>query len=393
MRPAGSDEAPVGARRPVSARIRLLPALLCCCAVAAAVGLVLPVLQERLTAGDAGWPTEASWLGRLLGDLTEAQFYAVAPAGLGMLVLAVGAHLAARRGLRLRGFDISYGSGLLPWVVAAALGGLLLSHALWWWTRTGSWQPTFVPFVSVPPAVVLVYGAGWRVAPTAAVLGGVLSTPLALAAVNLVCVPLGLPNVVGNVTGMWSSALVAFALCRRLPWMVPPAPPEGGGPEGPRQRVSWLPRRMLADFTEAQFYGNEWASLGMLAGLLLAWAADPAAPVYGSGLLPALLSAQLFTAALGCWWHADRWRRHGWYPTFVPVVSLAPAAVLTYGDGWAVILGGAVIGALLGPPLARAIIVRLPADFHPFIGSVASMTVTTLVGIGIMGIPDAAGLL
>src|SRR5690606_24834253 len=157
---------------------------------------------------------------------------------------------------------------------------------------TGQWQPTFVPFVSVPPAVVLVYGAGWAVAATGAVLGAALTTPTALALVNWVCVPLELPNVVGNVTAMWVGAILAFLICRHLPWMPRPLIAVGGGkaegakPDEPRQGPVWVVRRVLADFTEAPFYGNEIASIGLIAGTVAAYLLNPATPAYGSGLLP-----------------------------------------------------------------------------------------------------------
>lgn len=377
---------------PPSLRVRLLPALLGCCVVAVAVKEGLGALQSVLGGGlDWGPLASEGWLGKLFGDLTEAQFYAVFPAGIGMLIMAVLAHRLAIRRHRLRGFELACGTGLFRWMLAAALLGLLLSHALWWWTRTQQWQPTFVAFVSVSPAVVLVYGSGWRVALTAAGLGALFAAPLAILTVDFVCVPLGLPNVVGNVTGMWTGALLAFTVCRWLPWMrvpeaTPPATPEPPSP-------SWLPRRVLADFTEAQFYGNELATLGMFAGLLLTWALDPGLPSYASNLVPQLLAAQLLTASLGVWWHAERWRARGWYPTFVPVVSLAPAAVLTFGGSWPVILFAAVFGAAVGPPLAAAVIARLPADFHQFIGSVFSMTVTTLCGTGLLGLAELTGSL
>ncbi|QWF84137.1 hypothetical protein [Amycolatopsis sp. CA-230715] len=376
-----------------SLRARLLPALACCCVVAVAVKEGLAALQDALGGRTVDWGPLAprAWLGKVFGDLTEAQFYAVVPAGIGMLLMAALAHRLAVRRHRLRGFDICYGTGLFRWVLTAALLGLVLSHLLWWWTRTGQWQPTFVAFVSVSPSIVLVYGAGWRVALTAGGLGAVLAAPLAIAAVDLVCRPLGLPNVIGNVTGMWAGAVPAFLICRWLPWMRATEPPVKEPSRAPSS--SWLPRRVLADFTEAQFYGNELASLGLLAGLLLTWALDPGLPGYASNLLPQILGAQVLTASLAVWWHADRWRDRGWYPTFVPVVSLAPAAVLAYGGSWPVIVFAAVFGAALGPPLAAAVGARLPSDFHPFIGCVFSMTVTTLAGAGVLRVAELTGLL
>lgn len=409
--------------------LRLLPGLI--------VGIAVTVLVNAGLHWIAAWapaasdeealsgPTLLLWLDRFLSDMTEAQFYGSALAGGGMLVGAALAHGLAVRKSRGRGFDISYGTGLWPWVLVSALAALLLSHLLWSWTlEFSAWQPLFVPFVSVAPAIVLIYGRGWVTAVTAAVLAALLTTPVALVLVDFVLVPAGLPAVIGNVTSMWTGALIAFALCRALPWMRLPADTAGspeaiggdGIPEGAASAPSatepavptrddrvrsnlraeepaaeekqtarrlWLPRRALADFTEPQFYGNEWASLAMIGGVLLAWFLGGAGqgPL---GLVPDILTAQLLTALLAVWICAGQWQSQGWYPTFVPIVSFVPAAVLEFGGGWAVIVSASVLGALTGPYIGRAIARRLPADFHPFIGSVMSMTIITLAGVPLL---------
>lgn len=324
----------------------------------------------------------------VLGDTTEAQFYKSALGGLGLLAGGWIAHAGWRRGRRWAGFAVSGGSGLWPWVTAAALLGLLLSNLAWGWMipATGAWQPTFVAFVSVPPMVVLTYGAGWRVAVTGAVLGAALTTPAALLLVNLVCVPLGQPAVLGSVTAMWVSALIAFPLCRRLPWLPRPVPPPAAERTVPRQGPAWVVRRVLADFTEAPFHGNEIASLGLLAGTVLTYLLNPLTPVYGSGLLPALLTAQVLTATLGVLVYRRQWARHGWYPTFVPVVSVAPAVLLTYGPTWPAMLSGAVLGALAAPPLAAFASRRIPLGVHPCAGNTFAMTVCTGVLVPLLDI-------
>ncbi|WP_166354020.1 hypothetical protein [Phytoactinopolyspora limicola] len=423
-------------RTAASRRTRLAPILGIVCVAAVALNLGMKALEDNLGRDPAAGAEPATggwrdWLEWIAGDTTEAQFYKVAAAGVAMIALAAVAHVLARRGSRWRGFDISYGSGLWPWVFAAATGGLLLSNLIWGWSLSGGdWQPTFVPFVSVPPALVLIYGPGWRVAATAATLGALLTTPVSLVVVNHICIPLDLPGVIGNVTGMWAGALIAFAIARYLPWMPSLTrtderqkssdPGEQAGTDAgtdpgtdaaredaePESRPnteavpaaptavprSWLPRRALADFTEAQFYGNEWASAGLLVAILAAWMVNVLGPAYGTGVFPDLLTAQILAAAFGVWFHADRWAEHGWYPTFVPVVSLAPAAVIDLGGGWGVVILAALGGALVGPPLARTIALRLPGDFHPFIGSVMSMTVITLIGVPLLRLLDSAGL-
>jgi hypothetical protein len=378
---------------------RLRPATLWAAAAgtagaAALLGVALTALRPALPSVLPGYPAwiagyghPGSFLRWVIGDTTEAEYFKTAIAGAAMLLGAALAHWAYRRGRRWRGFDVSYGTGLWPWLAASAILGLVASNLVWGWTvpATGRWQPTFVPFVSVPPAVVLVYGRGWAVTLTGAVLGAALTTPVALVVVNFVCNPLGLPGVVGTTTGMWAGALIAFALCRVLPWM--PAPPAVATPEEDtpdakapdRQGPAWVARRVLADFTEAQFYGNEWASAGLIGGTLLTYLLNPMLPAGGSGLLPQVLTAQVLTAAIGVVLWRRQWAGAGWYPTFVPVVSVAPATVLAFNGTIQAVVAGAVLGALAGPPLAAAVARRLPAHFHPFIGNVVSMTVCTAV--------------
>ncbi|WP_329253211.1 hypothetical protein OG417_10300 [Actinoallomurus sp. NBC_01490] len=243
--------------------------------VTAAAAVALTRVTGRLPhllPGYAHWQRQAytripQFLRWWIGDTTEAEFFKTALGGLGMLAGGWVAHVAWRRGRRRAGFPVAYGTGLWPWLAGSALLGLLLSDAAWGWTlpASGAWQPTFVPFVSVPPAIVLIYGAGWTVAATGAALGATLTTPVALLVVNCFCLPLHLPTVIGNVTGMWVGALIAFALCRHLPWMPPtlaarstPAPdsPDVPAASPPDQGPGWVVRRVLADFTEAQFYAT-----------------------------------------------------------------------------------------------------------------------------------------
>jgi hypothetical protein len=154
----------------------------------------------------------------------------------------------------------------------------------------------------------------------------------------------------------------------------------------PDYGVVWSLRRVLADFSEAPFFGNEWASLGLIAGALMAYTLNPTSPVYGTGLLPQLIAAQALTSALGVVIWRQQWILRGWYPTYVPLVSVVPAAVLTYGGSWQVITASALLGALIAPPLACAIAQRVPAYMHAYIGNVLSMAISTLLIIPIIGL-------
>jgi ENTS family enterobactin (siderophore) exporter len=366
---------------------------------AALVGVALLALVgwtfSRLAHGATWQPWDGDYtdLGRLsswlVGSISEPQFYAVAPAGALLLVGGLVGHVAHRWSWRWQGFVQACGTGLWPWAAGSALFSLLLGNLAWGWTAAaGDWQPLFVPLVSVAPAIVVLYGPGWRVALTAAVLGALLTPPASILAVTYVCAPLDLPPVVGATTGMWLGAIVAFWLCGRLNWM----PAAGAWREQSRdepQRTSsllWVPRRALGDFSEAQFFGNEWASAALILGAVVTNLISPASTAYGSGLFSAVLASQVLTALTGVIIWRRKWQRHGFYPTFVPVVSVAPATVLAFGGTFQSIVVGALAGALIAPPVAAAISARLPKTFHPFVGNVASMSICTALIVPPLGL-------
>ncbi|MFI6985192.1 hypothetical protein ACIBSV_42335 [Embleya sp. NPDC050154] len=364
-----------------------------------ALGEWFPSSLPAYTDWALDYPSPSWLLWWVLGDTTEATLYKSAPGGLLMIAGAAFAHYGSPR---RRGFPLACATDLWPWVAISAGLALLASNLAWGWTLTSSglWQPTFAPFVSVPPAVVVMYGRGWAVAATGAALGVLLVTPLSLLMVNEVSTPLDLSPIAGSVTGMCLGGALAFTLCRHLPWLASPAagprvpPPEtsAAGTEEtdtvrPRaQQSTWVVRRVLADFTEAHFYGNEWAGAGLLLGTIAAFAVNPAAVSYGSGLFPELLAAQLLAGACGVVLWRRRWARYGMYPTFVPIVSVTPATVLTYGGSPASILAGAALGAAIAPPLADAAARRLPAHIQPMVAYTATMAVCTVSIVPILGL-------
>jgi len=384
-------------------RMRLIPEFL----VVIALGFVLyagmTALQPGLQSNSLIFPFD-TWLAEapdnalyrflwLIGDFTEAEFYKSLLGGIGILTFAFLAYVLDRSESRWRGFPISYGTGLWPWILVSSLIGLGISVVLFGSLLSGGWVPTFVPFVSVPAGVVFVYGRGWKNALTGGILGGLITFPIAYLIITYVLTPLSLPPVIGNVTGMWVGAIIVFELCRFLPWMNrEEAPPEGEDipetevaaefrepppPEDPTSKRGWFGRRVLADFSEAQFYGNELASAGLILGTLLSWVLNPSHPAYGSGLLPAILLSQILASAVGVFLYYERWRELEWYPTFVPVVSIAPAVVLTFGGTMQSVLAGAILGAIAGPPVAQFVISRIPGHWHLFIGNTFSMALCT----------------
>ena len=365
------------------------------------LAITLTVISGKLLAVDALWPGygdmmanlhhPAAWWRWIVGDISEVAFYKHEFASIGLLAGAGLGWWANRTGKRWQGFAICYGTGLWPWVVTSSLLGLGLGNLLWGWTLSAdTWQPTFVAFVSMPAATVLLFGRGWRVALTGALMGAVLITPACLLIVKYVCTPLALPVVIGNVTGMAVGSVIGFLLCKRFPALVKPdAAPSTAPPvvaSAPDYGVRWTLRRILADFSEAPFFGNEWASLGLVLGALLALMLNPASPFYGSGWLLQLLAAQTLASALGVLIWRHQWIARGWYPTYIPVVSVAPAAILVHGGSLPVIILSAALGALLAPPLAVAISQRLPSYMHGYIGNVLSMAISTLLILPLIGL-------
>lgn len=368
--------------------------------LAGVIALVLHTLAQqspRLSPAFEGWAASVTnspfaavrWF---FGDMTEPLFYKSELAACGLLAGALLAWFAGRRGKNWAG-QLTYGTGLWPWVLTSASLSLLLSTLVFGRMLDDGWQPTFVPFVCVAPALVLMYGPGWRTCMTGAVLGAFSVTPTALVLIPTVAAPLGLPAVVTNVLAMSLGSVLAFLIARKLPWLVlrnstqqPQAihPPSGVNPV--LRDAIWAARRVLSDFTETQFFANELASAGMILGVATAFLLNPALPAYGSNLVPHILFAQALTSAIGVVLWRGWFRNGGWAATYASLVSVAPAAVLAYDGSWQSIIGGALLGAVLAPPIARAISARLPEGFHAVIGNTAAMAISTAVALPILGL-------
>lgn len=370
----------------------------------AVLGLLALVLQSlgrqspRVGPVYAGWTQDASdsplaSLRWFLGDITEPLFYKSDLAALGLLAGAVLAWWANRRRIEWAG-SLTYGTGLWPWVLASASLSLLLSNLAFGWMLDDGWQPTFVPFVCVAPAMVLLFGSGWRTCITGAVLGAFTVTPLALLFIPTVSEPLGLPAVTANVLAMSLGSVISFLVARRLKWLVPrqpgPATAQHRPPSSSHKPVLrdavWAARRVLKDFTETHFFANELAGMGVVLAVAVAFVLNPGLPSYGSNLLPQILFAQALTSAIGIVLWRDWYRDGGWAATYASVVSVAPAAVLAFAGSWTGTVGGAVLGAVLAPPIARAVASRLPEGFHPVIGNTAAMAIATAVAIPVLGL-------
>lgn len=207
-------------------------------------------------------------------------------------------------------------------------------------------------------------------------------------------VPLfGIPGVVANVFTMALTGIIVMKVCHTLPWMkrVPLRTIEKGQSEMSTeekarsiQTPQWFLRRVLADFTEAQFYGNEVAGIFLLVGVSLDWILNSQHPAYGSGTLPAMILSQFVAAAVGIWLYTEKYIEQGWYATFVPVVSVGPACVLVFGGTIPLALFSGVVGGIIGALVAGYLVGLLPEGIHPTVGNTASMGICTIVTAVVM---------
>lgn len=127
---------------------------------------------------------------------------------------------------------------------------------------------TFIPIVAAPPATMLLYGPSIPALLTSSVLAALLCSPTATWLTATIGTPLGLPGVVSNVTAMALTGFVIFIVLRELPWITKQDIPQNRGTLSPVEDVTtplWFVRRVLAEFSEAPFYGNEVASLFIFA--------------------------------------------------------------------------------------------------------------------------------
>lgn len=328
------------------------------------------------------------WVLWILGDMTEANFYKSYLGGIGLVIGSLIAHYLYKKNSKHQGIPIAYGSGLWPWVLGASTLSLIISNLVYGWNVAESgWFPTFVVFVSVPAATILVYGKGLRNLLTGALAAVVLVVPLSRLFMVYICTPIGLPGVAGSVFGMWAGGVVAFEIFKILPWMKLPEPPEAAadddGPKLPEYKhlhpSKFYIRRILADFSEPCFAGNEIAGAGLVIGAVLSWLLCHDLLVYGSGTFPAVLFAEFLTGTIAVFLYWDKWMDRAWFPSFPSMVSVAPSVAWLYeGSLWPAVLA-AVFGAFICPAMTDFVIRKLPAHWPTVIGTTFSMTVGTVI--------------
>ncbi len=356
-------------------------------------------------AAEGSFVHKMAWL---LGDWTDAAYQRTA---LGGVLMILGAALAVflEKNKKLCTFGICYGTGLFWRVLVSQFIAAFISNFLYqniFITTDLAWVPTFIPIVSITPGLVLIYGGEWRKVVTAGVIGGIIGCPFTYYVFKHFVTPWGLIGAVANVAPMIVGGLIAFEVCKFLPWMAKQeSDPEETAPaaveeeaaavpaEAPVMNSSWFVKRVFADFTEANFYGSEIAGFLFIIGGLITIYLNPLNPGYGSGnLYLVILSSQLLASGIGVFLYWHRYYELGWYPTFVPVVTMGPTFVLLYGTDLHVVLTGAFIGAFVMPPFANWVARSLPSHHHPYIGAVTSMFVNCIVFIAVFNYVPGFGV-
>lgn len=326
----------------------------------------------------------------LVMNFTEAEFFAGFFAS---LFIILGGFVAWRldvKGSSKAGFPVAYGSNVWPWVFAAQIISVFIANFVMGYTRFFNegytWLPTFISVVGIAPAIMLLYGPSLSALLTSSILAGIVSFPVAFWISNNIIPVLEVPGVVANVFTMAITGIFVTAICKALPWVKKKEPKPIKRMEKSKEDTlkemespTWFVRRVLADFTEAQFYGNEIAGAFVIIGVILDWVLNMNHGAYGSGVIPAILLSQFIGSAVGVFLYFNKYVENGWYATFVPVVSVGPACVLMFGGTIKVAVVAGILGGIIGGPLAEFICKKLPDGYHPTIGNVTSMGLTTII--------------
>lgn len=360
-----------------------------------AYGDMVKALPTSISARVAWW----------LGDWGDAQFY---KSWLGALFLLAGSAVAwylERTKSKYKGFGISYGTGLWPQILAAQLIASVISNVLFipmlWNDPVAAkvaWWPTFIPICSLAAGAVLSFGGDWKKVVTAGVFGGLVGGPGSWFIIKYICVPTGMPVAVGNVGIMVIASILFHETFQFVPWMrkqevvlgspmAPPAEPAAAPTALAHEGVNqdWLfVRRVFADLNECLFYGSDVAAMFMVVGLIIAFMLNPLGPAYGTGWLGAVLASQFLASGFGLMLYWHRYKTLGWIDTFVPVVTLGPAAVMIYGPHLYVVVVAAIFGGMFGQPIAQYIRNVMPKHWPGYTGAVSAMLIITLIFIAVM---------
>lgn len=347
------------------------------------------IVIER--AGEGILLYKAIWL---LMDFSQPQFYGGVLPSIGIIAGGFIAWRLALNRSKYSEFEICYGfSTMWPWVFASQFISLVVVIFVLNSTRYFSggefaFLPTFITVAGVPPSLMLMYGPSYKTLFVTSILGGLLSFPIAFWMMTKVVPVFDLPGVVGNVLTMALTGIIIGQILESLPWIqkIPIKKIRSSEIEVSLKekydhmiKPSWFVRRVLADFSEAPFYGNEIAGLFIVIGISIEWLFSSGSGINGNLLIPAIVLSQFIGSAVGILLYFSKYLEYGWYATYVPLVSVGPACVLIFGGTIQVAVTAGVLGGILGGPIAEYISNKLPDHIHGTVGNVTSMAISTTV--------------
>ncbi len=297
----------------------------------------------------------------MLGDYTEAVLYKSLPASLGLLAGSIIAHILCRKKPEFKIYSVSFGMGLLPWILFSTFIGLTISTIIYSKdVALLGWAPTFLPGCSIPAALIVMYGGGWRTTVTGGVLAGVIQFPFAKIGV-FIATRLQLPPFTFiTIIGMCISSIIVIEIFRILPWnrklvkgnIAPKYNPYVKKNDiVPKLSVFWLLRRGITDLTELSFIGSEIAAIGLILGAVVSWLLNPAHICYGiPKLFPAILLTQVLSGVLCAYVYFNKWKNKGYHYTFASVIG-ASVCVMHIGPALPVILISVILNVLITTPV------------------------------------------
>ncbi|WMM25289.1 hypothetical protein RBU61_01100 [Tissierella sp. MB52-C2] len=333
----------------------------------------------------------------MIKDFSEGQFYGGLFASIGLIIGAILAWRLDVKNSRYAGINISYGLNIWPWIFTSqiltmSISIFILNYLSLLDNESYTWLPTFLLLVGAPQAVLCIYGPSIKALFTGSILGGTLTVPIANWINNYIMIPVGMPGTVANYFALASSITITLQVCSLLPWMEKKSfNTIDYGPKPTEEEMYnilknplWIIRRTLADLTDPLFYGNEIASLFLIIGAIIDWLLNSKHGFLGSQVFPAILFSQLLSGGVSVYLYGRKHLENGWYPTYVPVVSIAPFCVLTFGTTIPVILLSSILGAIIGAPFAELLNRNLPDHLHGVIPNVLAMGMTTMLTISVM---------
>ncbi len=299
----------------------------------------------------------------IIGDFTEAVVYKSLIASIALIIGSIIAHNLCRKKPELKIYPISFGAGLLPWILVGATVGLTVSSLLYADTvGTAGWLPTFLPGCTIPAALVVMYGGGWKTSLSGGILSGIIQYPLAQIGVDI-SAKLNLPGFTFvTIIGMCIGGIIIVEIFRLLPWnrglvkgTVKPKvkPYENKEPVLPEPNMGWMLRRAVTDLTELSFLGSEIVGVFIIAGAFLSWFLNPAHICYAAPIMfPAIFTTQILCGSLCAFVYYDKWAEFGFFPSFSALIG-ASVCVMQYGTSLPIIIIAVLLNTFITAPIVN----------------------------------------